>query len=68
MKAFQVDLKACLGLVLTTNTASSSSGKTEAGFWVMLFCGPRLLLCGPHYTVLLYYMMSSTFSSPHNKV
>ena len=34
---FRVDLKACLGL---TNTASSSSGKIEAGFWVILFHGP----------------------------
>ena len=32
---FRVDLKACLGL---TNTASSS-GKSEAGFWVMFFMG-----------------------------
>ena len=45
-KALRVDLKACLGLVYLTNTASSSIGKIKAGFWVMLFCGPRLLLCG----------------------
>ena len=30
-----------------TNTTSSLSGKIEAGFRVMLSCGPRLLLCGP---------------------
>ena len=40
-----------------TNTASLSSGKIEAGFWVMLFRGPRLLLCGPYYTVLSYCMI-----------
>ena len=32
-------------------------GKIEDSFWVMLFCGPRLLLCGPYYTVLLYCMI-----------
>ena len=54
LKAFRVNLKACLGLVLPiTNTASSSSGKNEAGFWVILFRGPRLLLCGPYYTVTI---------------
>ena len=34
-------------------TALSSTGKIEAGFWVMLVCGPRLLLCGPYYTVTI---------------
>ena len=51
LKAFRVNLKACLGLVLI---ASSLSGKTEAGFWLMLFRGLCLLLCGPYYTVLSY--------------
>ena len=41
-----------------TNTASSSSGKSEANFWVMLFHWPRLLLCGPYYTVLSYCMIT----------
>ena len=41
-----------------TYTASSSSGKIEAGFWVMLFHGPRLLLCGPYYTALSFCMMA----------
>ena len=41
LKAFWIDLKACLCLVLPTNTASLSSGKIEAGFWVMLFHGLR---------------------------
>ena len=36
LKAFQVDLKACLGLVLP---ASSLSEKIEAGFGVMFFMG-----------------------------
>ena len=53
--AFWVDLKACLGL---TNTASSSSGKSEAGFWVMFLHGPHSNLCGPYCTVLLYCMMT----------
>ena len=36
-----------------TNTAPSSS---EAGFRIMLFCRPRLLLCCPYYcAVPLYY-------------
>ena len=51
LKAFQVDLKACLGLVLP---ASLLSGKSEAGFWVMFFHGPHPNLCGPYYTVLSY--------------
>ena len=34
------------------------AGLIEAGFWVMLFRGPRLLLCGPYYTVLLYCMIT----------
>ena len=55
MKVFQVDLKAWFYL---TNTASSSSGKIETVFWVTLFCGPRLLLCGPYYTVLSYCMIA----------
>ena len=59
LKALRVDLKTCLGLVLPTNTASSSSGKIEAGFWVMLSRGPNLLLCGPYYTVLSYCMITT---------
>ena len=49
---FWVDLKACLGLVLP----ASLSGNIKAGFWVILFCGPCLLLCGPYYavTIVLY--------------
>ena len=57
LKVFWVDLKANLGFYLT-NTASLSSEKVEAGFWkfwVMLFHGPQLLLCGPYYTVLYYH-------------
>jgi len=40
MKTFQVDLKACLGLVLPTPV---SFKKIEAGFWVILLRGARLL-------------------------
>ena len=36
-----------------------SSGKIEAGFWVILFRGPRLLLCGPYYTVTIVLYDSS---------
>jgi len=32
LKAFQVDLKACLGLVLPNQYYPSSSGKIEAGY------------------------------------
>ena len=56
MEAFWVNLKACLGLVLP---ALSSSGKYEAGFWVMFFHGPHSHLCGP-YTVL-YDVWQCTF-------
>ena len=31
--------------------------QNEAGFWMMLFCGPHLLLCGPCYTLLSYRMI-----------
>ena len=55
LKEFRVNLKAYLDLVCITNTASSSSGKSEAGFWVMFFHGPRLLLCGSYYTALVLY-------------
>ena len=55
LKMFRVDQKACLGLVC----ALSSSGKSEAGFWVMFCHGPCLHLCGPYYTVLSYCMMTS---------
>ena len=34
-----------------TNTASSSSGKTEAGFWVIYFHETYPHLCGPYYIV-----------------
>ena len=54
---FWVDLKACLGLVLPNQYYVIV--KIEAGFWVMLFRGPCLLLCGPYYTVLSYCMISA---------
>ena len=60
LKVFSVDLKACLGLVVT---ALLSSGKIEAGFWVMLFRGQCLLLCGGCYTILSYYMIKNTKST-----
>ena len=56
LKAFQVDLKAWFYL---TNTAPSSSGKIEAGFRVILLCGPCLLLRHPYYEPLLWFMMNS---------
>ena len=64
MKAFRVDLKACLVL---TNTAPSSSGKIEAGFWVILLCGPRLLLCRPYYEPLLWFMICKGQNYNHIK-
>ena len=45
LKAFWVDLKACLGL---TNTASSLSGKSEAGFWLMFIYGLCPRFCGAY--------------------
>jgi len=54
MKAFRVDLKAGLGLVLLT---PSSFGKIEAGFWVILLHGPCLLLGRPYYETLLGFMI-----------
>jgi len=41
-KAFQVDLKACLGLVLPTQLCPTVVWML---FWATLFCGPCLLLC-----------------------
>ena len=57
LKAFRVDMKAFLGLVLPhqLDTASLSSGKIKAGFWVILFRGPRLLLFVVPTTIQLYY-------------
>ena len=52
LKAFRVDLKAFLGLVLPNEYCLIAMWEIEAGFWVILFRGPRLLLCGPYYTVL----------------
>jgi len=65
LKAFRVDLKAWLYL---TNAASSSSGKIEAGFWIILLCGPRLLLGCPYYEPLLGFMIHSSkeFISPYS--
>jgi len=34
-----------------------SFGKIEAGFWVILSRGPRLLLGRPYYGPLLWFMM-----------
>ena len=55
MKAFRVDLKAFLGLVLPT---PSSSKKIEAGFRVILLIrGPCPFLGCPYYELLLWFMM-----------
>ena len=54
LKAFRVDLKACLGL---TNTAPLLSGKIKAGFQMILLCGPRVLLGCPYYEPLLQFMI-----------
>ena len=49
-------MKACLGLVLP-NQYHPSVIKIEAGFQVILFCGPCLLLGRPYYEPLLWFMM-----------
>ena len=61
LKAFRVNLKACLGLVLPHQYCLIIV--IEADVWVILFCGPRLLLCSPYYTVtiVLYDKPYSTF-------
>jgi len=46
-----------MGLVILTNTASSLSGKIEAGFWVILLHGPHLLLGCPYYEPILWLMI-----------
>ena len=48
LKAFQVNLKACLGTVLPNQYCLIVIRENEAGFWVMFFHGLRLLLCGPY--------------------
>jgi len=58
LKAFWVDLKAFLGLVLPT---PSRSGKFEGDFRVILLRGPRLLLRRPYYKLLLWFMMPCKF-------
>jgi len=35
------------------------SGKIEAGFWVILLRGPRLLLRRPYYEPLLWFVINS---------
>ena len=56
LKEFRVDLKTCLGLVLSNQCcpivvwdAWLLCGKFETGFWVAWFRWPRLLLCHPYY-------------------
>ena len=59
MKAFRIDLKACLGLVLPNQYCIIVITESEAGLWVMFFHVPRPNLCGPYYTVLLYCMITT---------
>ena len=61
MKAFQVDLKACLGLVVPNQYYPIVVWEIEVGFRVILLCGPRLLLCRPYYEPLLWFMISFCF-------
>ena len=51
LKAFRVDLKACLVLGLPNQYYLIIIWENEAGFCVMFFHGPHLLLCGPYYTI-----------------
>ena len=62
LKAFRVDLKACLGL---NNITPSLSGKTEAGFWVILLRRLRLLLHHLYYELLLWFMIYHMFQQKH---
>jgi len=55
LKAFRVNLKACLGLALPDQYSPSS--KIEVGFRVILFRGPCLLLRRPYYEPLLWFMI-----------
>ena len=53
-------MKAFLGFVDLTNTAPLL--KIEAGFRVILLCGPRLQLGRPYYeSVLLFMMYTNSF-------
>jgi len=40
-----------------TKTTPLSFGKIEGSFWVILLCGPRLLLGRPYYEPLLWFMI-----------
>ena len=68
LKALRVDLKSCLGLVLS-NATPASSKKIEASFRVIIFRGPCLLLGCPYYEPLLWFMIKAIymiqFSKPH---
>ena len=48
---FRVDLKPFLGLVLPNQYCLIVVRENRGWFWVILFHGPCLLLCGPYYTV-----------------
>ena len=49
----------CLGLVYLTNTTPSTSRKTGAAFWAILFRGPCLLLHHPYDEPLFWFMIDT---------
>jgi len=51
LKVFWVNVKACF---VTGLPNQYCPGKFEADFWVMLFCGPHLLLHDSYYEPLLW--------------
>ena len=57
LKAFRVNLKDCLGLVLPNQYHHSIVKKIEAGFRVILLRGSCLLLGRPYYEPLLWFMI-----------
>jgi len=57
LKAFQVNLNACLDLVLANQYYPIVVWGVEAGFQVILLCGPCLLLGCPYYEPLLWFMI-----------
>jgi len=63
LKAFRVILEACFYL---TNTTLSLSGKIDAGFWVNLLLGPRLLLVVVP-TMILFMTFSFSCSNIQGK-
>jgi len=52
-----VDLKVYFDIITQPIAAPLSYGKIEAGVRMILFQGPHLLLRGPYYKPLMWYIM-----------